>query len=87
MTTETSFPAPRPETHSGKAGLSATVESHLRAYFDAHEQGLPSSGLYSRVLQEVERPLLSLTLSQCRGNQLRAAEIWIEPQYAAQKNP
>lgn len=56
-------------------GLSATVERHLREYFDAHENGLPSAGLYGRVLQEVERPLLSVTLDECGGNQLRAAEL------------
>ncbi len=75
MTTD---PLPRlyhQEPQPGRAGLAASVESHLRDYFAAHEQGLPSAGLYSRVLQEIERPLLSLTLSQCRGNQLRAAEI------------
>jgi two-component system, NtrC family, nitrogen regulation response regulator GlnG len=55
--------------------LSATVERHLRAYFAAHEQGLPASGLYDRVLQEIERPLLAITLDECRGNQLRAAEL------------
>jgi two-component system nitrogen regulation response regulator GlnG len=56
-------------------GLSASVERHLRDYFAAHEGGLPSAGLYGRILQEVERPLLSLTLSECDGNQLRAAEL------------
>lgn len=56
-------------------GLSATVERHLRDYFAAHESDLPASGLYGRVLQEIERPLLSITLDECRGNQLRAAEL------------
>jgi two-component system nitrogen regulation response regulator GlnG len=56
-------------------GLASSVERHLRDYFAAHENGLPSAGLYDRVLQEVERPLLSLALSECRGNQLRAAEL------------
>jgi len=56
-------------------GLSASVERHLRDYFAAHENGLPSSGLYERVLQEVERPLLTVALSECDGNQLRAAEL------------
>ena len=56
-------------------GLSASVERHLRDYFAAHENSLPSAGLYDRVLQEVERPLLSLTLSECGGNQVRAAEL------------
>lgn len=56
-------------------GLSATVERHLRDYFAAHEQGLPASGLYERILQEIERPLLAITLAECRGNQLRAAAL------------
>jgi two-component system, NtrC family, nitrogen regulation response regulator GlnG len=56
-------------------GLSASVERHLRDYFAAHENNLPSAGLYGRVLQEVERPLLSLALIECRGNQLRTAEL------------
>ncbi len=56
-------------------GLAASVELHLRDYFAAHENGLPSAGLYERVLQEIERPLLSIALSECRGNQLRAAEL------------
>jgi len=57
------------------SGLSATVEQHLRDYFAAHESGLPSSGLYDRILREIERPLLSVALSECRGNQLRTAEL------------
>ena len=39
------------------------------------EAGVPNSGLYMRVLHEIERPLISLTLNATRGNQLRAAEI------------
>jgi two-component system nitrogen regulation response regulator GlnG len=57
------------------SGLSATVERHLREYFAAHERGLPASGLYGRILQEIERPLLVVTLAECRGNQLRAAAL------------
>jgi two-component system nitrogen regulation response regulator GlnG len=58
-----------------KSSLADTVERHLRDYFAAHEDDLPASGLYDRVLQEVERPLLSLALHECKGNQLRAAEL------------
>lgn len=57
------------------AGLAATVERHLRDYFAAHESSMPASGLYDRVLQEIERPLLEVTLAECHGNQLRAAEL------------
>jgi two-component system nitrogen regulation response regulator GlnG len=56
-------------------GLAATVERHLRDYFAAHENALPSTGLYGRVLQEIERPLLAIALAECGGNQLRTAEL------------
>jgi two-component system nitrogen regulation response regulator GlnG len=56
-------------------GLAATVERHLRDYFAAHEDDLPSAGLYDRVIQEIERPLLAVALAECRGNQLRAAAL------------
>ncbi|MGB0683290.1 MAG: nitrogen regulation protein NR(I) [Magnetovibrionaceae bacterium] len=56
-------------------GIAQSVESHLKAYFSAHGDGLPNAGLYDRVLKEVERPLLTLTLSATRGNQIKAAEI------------
>ncbi len=36
---------------------------------------MPAAGLYDRVLEEVERPLIQLTLAATRGNQVRAAEI------------
>src|ERR1700679_2838699 len=57
------------------SGLSATVERHLRDYFAAHEEAPPASGLYDRILHEIERPLLELTLDVCGDNQLRAAEL------------
>ena len=56
-------------------GLSASVERHSRDYFAAHENDLPAAGLYDRILQEIERPLLSIVLAECRGNQLRAAAL------------
>jgi two-component system nitrogen regulation response regulator GlnG len=47
----------------------------LREYFAAHNGGLPPTGLYDRVLREVERPLIRLTLGATRGNQLKAAQL------------
>ncbi|MFQ5766333.1 MAG: nitrogen regulation protein NR(I), partial [Rhodospirillales bacterium] len=52
-------------------GLSQTVERRLSVYFSAHADGLPAAGLYQRVLKEVERPLITLTLQATRGNQIR----------------
>ena len=45
------------------ASLGASVEAHLRSYFQLHGDGLPPNGLYERVLKEVELPLIALTLS------------------------
>ena len=56
-------------------GLSHSVENHLRTYFAAHGNDLPAVGLYERVLREVERPLISLSLQATRGNQIKAAQI------------
>jgi two-component system nitrogen regulation response regulator GlnG len=55
--------------------LSHSVENHLRHYFAQHTHQLPANGLYDRVLAEVERPLIILSLTACKGNQLRAAEL------------
>ena len=55
--------------------LGETVERHLSQYFAAHEDGLPPSGLYGRVIREIERPLIAMCLSATRGNQIRAAQL------------
>ena len=56
-------------------GLAHSIEHHLQSYFSAHGDSLPSSGLYERVLREVERPLISLTLLATSGNQIKAASV------------
>ena len=55
--------------------LGSAVERHLSRYFLAHANDLPPPGLYDRVLREVERPLVSLSLQATRGNQIRAAAL------------
>jgi len=62
-------PTGEPET------LAQAVERHLRAYFAGHKDGLPSPGVHERIIQEVERPLIQLTLAATRGNQIRAARV------------
>ena len=59
----------------GPVTLSTLVERHLTSYFADQPDGVPPVGLYDRVLEEVERPLIHLALSATRGNQVRAAEI------------
>ena len=56
-------------------GLGSAAERHLRDYFEAHKGGLPPAGLYDRVLREVERPLIALSLGATRGNQVKAAQL------------
>jgi two-component system nitrogen regulation response regulator GlnG len=55
--------------------LSAAVERHLAVYFGGFDDGLPPSGLYHRVLREIEYPLLTAALAATRGNQIRAADL------------
>jgi len=60
-----------PET----ADLGEAIEQHLARHFAGYGQSLPPEGLYDRVLAEIERPLLRLTLAAVRGNQLKAARL------------
>jgi two-component system, NtrC family, nitrogen regulation response regulator GlnG len=64
-----SAPEPRGE------GLSAAVERHLRDFFASQKDDLDMTGLYDLVLREVERPLISMSLSATRGNQIKAAAL------------
>ncbi|MDR0631625.1 MAG: Fis family transcriptional regulator [Holosporales bacterium] len=58
-----------------KSNLEQLVYGALKDYFDLHEGSLPAPGLYDRVISEVERPLLFLTLQVVNGNQQKAARI------------
>ena len=51
------------------------LQRHLTAYFAAHDGSLPASGLYERIIQEVERPLITQCLEATKGNQIKAAEL------------
>ena len=55
--------------------LSDAVEGHLARYFKTLDQDEPDSGLYDRILTEVERPLILATLHHTSGNQIKAAAI------------
>ncbi|MGE4611618.1 MAG: nitrogen regulation protein NR(I) [Paracoccaceae bacterium] len=62
-------------TPGGAESLSSALEAHLKRYFDLHGDDLPPAGLYDRILKEVELPLIALSLSATRGNQLKTAEL------------
>lgn len=51
------------------------VYEALETYFNQHKGILPAPGLYGRVLTEIERPLLFLTLRAVGGNQQKAARL------------
>jgi len=55
--------------------LNVVVERYLTKHFAEYGGRLPPTGLYDRVLREVERPLISLCLAATRGNQIKAAEL------------
>jgi len=55
--------------------LATAVETHLERYFARFDGAPPPPGLYARILREVELPLIALSLSATRGNQLRAADL------------
>jgi len=54
--------------------LEALVEMKLRSSMNGIEK-LDKGDIYDRVLEQVERPLISFTLEKTRGNQVRAADI------------
>ncbi len=70
-----SSPSGEGEPRSDEESLSDAIERHLRTYFSAHRDCLPAAGLYNRILHEMERPLIALSLEATRGNQVRAANL------------
>jgi two-component system nitrogen regulation response regulator GlnG len=72
---EAPLSAAGPADSGSGEGLSAAVERHITDYFAAHKGALPASGLYDRVLREIERPLILATLGATRGNQIKAAHL------------
>jgi two-component system nitrogen regulation response regulator GlnG len=55
--------------------VSTAVEGHVAQLLREHEPHLPPSGLYQRVLDKVEAPLIAMALNACGGNQIRAADL------------
>lgn len=56
-------------------GLSKALEKKLEKYFAMHRDGKIPTGLYDRIMKEVEKSLLKSTMDYSRGNQLKAARI------------
>ncbi len=71
----TAEPGSQNASLGGPEPLAHAVERHIRAFLAAHEGGPGPSDVYTRVMAEVERPLIRLMLAATRGNQIKAAAM------------
>lgn len=55
--------------------LSGAVEACLDKFFDMHDGDNPESGLYDRIINEVEKILIVKTLAYSNNVQVQAAKI------------
>ena len=55
--------------------LDQLMDRFMERYFQELGQELPSIGLYTRIIEQIEIPLLTHMLSAVNGNQVKAAEI------------
>ena len=67
--------SPQGSTSMGPVTIAQSVEENMRRYFAGFGEDLPPSGLYQRVLEEVEYPLILAALTATRGNQIKAADL------------
>jgi len=63
------------ELDADNGKLSSSVEKHIKRYFDLHGDSLPPPGLYNRILKEIELPLIALSLTATRENQIKTSEL------------
>jgi two-component system, NtrC family, nitrogen regulation response regulator GlnG len=62
-------------TQFAEDNLSVAVVHYLNQYFALHGDALPPDGLYDRLIEILERPLLEAAMRAARGNQIRAAKL------------
>ena len=58
-----------------KTSLGQSAKYHIEKYFNSIGDDLPSSGLFDKILREVEKPLIYATMRRTSGNQIKASEI------------
>ncbi len=64
-----------PNAPTSSEPLAQAVERHIRQFLSASRDGIPMRDIYDQVIAEVERPLIQMTLSATRGNQIKAAAM------------
>ena len=62
-------------SHVEQEPLAQAVERHIRQFLAASRDGMPMRDIYDRVIAEVERPLIQMTLASTKGNQIKAAAM------------
>jgi len=72
---ETAPSAPEAPVTATPEPLVRAVERHVRDFLAAQDGGTAPCDIYDRVIAEVERPLIRLTLAATRGNQIKAAAM------------
>ncbi|WP_338723701.1 nitrogen regulation protein NR(I) [Devosia sp. XK-2] len=60
---------------SGPVDISMAVETHVGQLLREYEPNLPPAGMYQRVIDKVEAPLIAMALNACGGNQIKAADL------------
>jgi two-component system nitrogen regulation response regulator GlnG len=55
--------------------IGQAIELYMQRYFASYGRDLPPPGLYQRILAEVEYPLVLVSMTATRGNQIKAAEL------------
>ncbi len=60
---------------SGPVDISMAVETHVGQILREYEPNLPPAGMYQRVIDKVEAPLIAMALNACGGNQIKAADL------------
>lgn len=60
---------------TGPTDISTSVETHVAQILAENAPDLPPDGLYQRVLDKVEAPLIAMSLNACGGNQIKAASL------------
>lgn len=71
----TEMSAPAPEMRFADESLQLAIEQYLANYFARFGDALPPDGLYHRLTESVDRPMLRATMAAVRGNQIRAAKL------------
>ncbi len=71
----TSMHTAQASQHLSTDDLPIMIEKHMTDYFAKFGNELPPDGLYERMLEKFEQPLISVTLAATRGNQIRAADL------------